>query len=35
MFVDEIDCTDLFTEKDNRNRIMIYEIGTELEGNGD
>ena len=33
MFADEIDCTDLFTEKDNRNRIMIYEIGTELEGN--
>ena len=29
MFVDEIDCTDLFEEKDPRNRIMIYEIGTE------
>ena len=29
MFVDKIDCTDLFEEKDSRNRIMIYEIGTE------
>ena len=29
MFVDEIDCTDLFEEKDLRNRIMIYEIGTQ------
>ena len=26
MFVDEIDCTDLFPEKDARNRIMIYEF---------
>ena len=26
MFVDEIDCTDLFPEKDDRNRIMIYEL---------
>lgn len=26
MFVDEIDCTDLFSEKDDRNRIMIYEL---------
>ena len=26
MFVDEIDCTDLFPEKDDRNRIMIYEF---------
>ena len=33
MFADEIDCTDLFNEKDSRNRIMIYEIGTEMEGN--
>lgn len=33
MFADEIDCTDLFNEKDSRNRIMIYEIGTEVEGN--
>ena len=32
MFVDEIDCTDLFEEKDSRNRIMIYEIGTESGG---
>ncbi len=27
MFVDEIDCRDLFPEKDDRNRIMVYEIG--------
>ena len=26
MFADEIDCTDLFEEKDARNRIMIFEI---------
>lgn len=26
MFVDEIDCTDLFPQKDARNRIMIYEV---------
>ena len=26
MFCDEIDCRDLFPEKDVRNRIMIYEI---------
>ena len=26
MFVDEIDCTDLFPQVDPRNRIMIYEI---------
>ncbi|MCR4807752.1 MAG: SAM-dependent methyltransferase [Lachnospiraceae bacterium] len=26
MFLDEIDCTDLFPEKDPRNRIMIFEI---------
>ena len=25
-FQDEIDCTDLFPEKDGRNRIMIFEI---------
>lgn len=30
MFVDEIDCMDLFEEKDDRNRIIIYEIGIEL-----
>ena len=27
MFVDEIDCMDLFAGKDTRNRIVIYEIG--------
>ena len=27
MFNDEIDCTDLFPEEDDRNRIMIFEIG--------
>ncbi len=27
MFYDEIDCTDLFPEEDDRNRIMIFEIG--------
>ena len=26
MFVDEIDCTDLFHEEDGRNRIMIFEL---------
>jgi SAM-dependent methyltransferase len=26
LFFDEIDCMDLFTEKDARNRIMIFEI---------
>ena len=26
MFVDEIDCTDLFHEEDPRNRIMIFEL---------
>ena len=26
-FVDEIDCTDLFPEEDDRNRIMIFDIG--------
>lgn len=26
MFLDEIDCTDLFPEKDSRNRVMIYEL---------
>ena len=26
MFFDEIDCMDLFREKDDRNRIMIFEI---------
>lgn len=25
-FYDEIDCTDLFTEQDSRNRIMIFEV---------
>ena len=29
MFEDEIDCTDLFPEKDSRNRIMIYSVGEE------
>jgi hypothetical protein len=27
MFYDEIDCTDLFEEEDDRNRIMIFDIG--------
>ncbi len=27
MFNDEIDCTDLFSEEDDRNRIMIFEVG--------
>ena len=27
MFNDEIDCTDLFPEEDDRNRIMIFEMG--------
>ena len=27
MFYDEIDCTDLFKENDDRNRIMIFDIG--------
>ena len=26
MFLDEIDCMDLFTGRDTRNRIMIYEL---------
>ncbi len=26
MFFDEIDCTDLFREEDDRNRIMIFEM---------
>ncbi|MCR5507273.1 MAG: class I SAM-dependent methyltransferase [Lachnospiraceae bacterium] len=26
MFLDEIDCMDLFPEKDERNRVMIYEM---------
>ena len=30
MFNDEIDCTDLFPEEDDRNRIMIFEIGQDL-----
>ena len=25
-FYDEIDCTDLFAEHDDRNRIMIFEL---------
>ena len=29
MFHDEIDCTGLFPEDDNRNRIMIFDIGGE------
>lgn len=28
-FYDEIDCTDLFSEKDDRNRIMIFEIDAQ------
>ena len=27
MFEDEIDCRDLFPEKDGRNRILVYSIG--------
>ncbi len=27
MFNDEIDCTNLFPEEDDRNRIMIFDIG--------
>ena len=30
MFYDEIDCTDLFPEEDDRNRIMIFEMGKEI-----
>ncbi len=30
MFYDEIDCTDLFPEEDDRNRIMIFEIGADV-----
>ncbi len=30
MFYDEIDCTDLFPEEDDRNRIMIFEIGQDI-----
>ena len=30
MFNDEIDCTDLFPEEDDRNRIMIFEIGQDI-----
>ena len=26
MFEDEIDCTDLFSEKDGRNRVLVYSI---------
>ena len=25
-FVDEIDCGDLFSEKDDRNRVLIFEL---------
>ena len=28
MFFDEIDCRDLFPEKDERNKVMIFELGT-------
>ena len=28
-FYDEIDCTDLFEEQDERNRIMIFEIDAQ------
>ena len=27
MFFDEIDCRDLFPEKDDRNKVMIFELG--------
>jgi hypothetical protein len=30
MFTDEIDCTDLFPEEDDRNRIMIFDIGQDI-----
>ena len=30
MAFDEIDCTDLFPEEDDRNRIMIFEIGQDI-----
>ncbi len=30
MFNDEIDCTDLFPEEDDRNRIMIFDIGQDV-----
>ena len=30
MFNDEIDCTDLFPEEDDRNRIMIFDIGQNI-----
>lgn len=30
MFNDEIDCTDLFPEEDDRNRIMIFDIGQDI-----
>ena len=33
MFVDEIDCTDLFPEEDQRNRIMIFELEGDDGGN--
>ena len=29
VFNDEIDCTDLFPEEDDRNRIMIFDIGQD------
>ena len=28
MFIDEIDCTDLFPEDDSRNRIMVFSTIT-------
>ncbi len=31
MFYDEIDCRDLFSEKDDRNRVMIFEMGQDLQ----
>lgn len=30
MFDDEIDCMDLFPEEDDRNRVMIFEMGQDL-----
>ena len=32
MFSDEIDCRDLFPEEDDRNRVMIFEMGQDLPG---
>ena len=29
MFLDEIDCRDLFDNKDEREKILIFELGSE------